>query len=137
MSVLLRQAEIFERILPLLVHRDPLDCSVADCPHKGATNNHLDPATPLQVLGPGHYYEITGFDESQDVAPPMDSPAFGKHASRFEHDVWIPKLLYEGPKIVNVAGAVCHVEHRIASTSGFNVLLRHRPRSIPQAQESA
>ena len=69
MSVLLRQPQVFEGVLPLLVHRDPLDCSVADCPHTGATNNHLDPVTPLQVLGPGHYYEITGFDEFVGLPP--------------------------------------------------------------------
>jgi hypothetical protein len=59
-SVLLRQAKVFEGFLLLLIHGNPLDCSVADCPHKGDTRNHLDPATPLPVHGPGHYYEITG-----------------------------------------------------------------------------
>ena len=37
--------------------------------HIGATNNHLDPATPLQVLGQGHYYEITGLDEFVGLDP--------------------------------------------------------------------
>ena len=69
MSVLLRQPRGFEGLLVLLVHGPTLDCSVADCPHKGATNNHLDPATPLQVLGPGRYYEITGFDEFVGLHP--------------------------------------------------------------------
>src|SRR5207247_1712638 len=68
-SVLLRQPDGFEGVLPRLVHDHPLDCSVADCPHKGATSSHLDPVTPLHVLGPGHYYEITGFDEFVGLQP--------------------------------------------------------------------
>src|SRR5262245_13256556 len=69
LSVLLRQAHRFEGFLPRLVHDHPLDCSVADCPHIDATSSHLDPATPLHVLGPGHYYEITGFDEFVGLQP--------------------------------------------------------------------
>ena len=70
MSVLLGQPEIFERILSLLVQGDPLDCSVADCPHTGAKRgNQLDPATPLHVLGQGHHYEITGLDEFLGLHP--------------------------------------------------------------------
>ena len=72
MSVLLRQAHGFQGFLPLLVHRGPLDCSVADCPHPGGMTNHLDPATPLQVRGQGHYYEITGFDEFVGLQPNTD-----------------------------------------------------------------
>ena len=69
MSVLLRQPHGFEGVLLLLIHDHPLDCSVADCPHIGATSSHLDPATPLHVLGPGHYHEITGFDEFVGLEP--------------------------------------------------------------------
>src|SRR5204863_1084232 len=68
-SVLLRQPQVFEGVLPRLVHDHPLECSVADCPHIGTTSSHLDPATPLRVLGPGHYYEITGFDELVGLQP--------------------------------------------------------------------
>ena len=69
MSVLLRQPQGFEGVLPRLVHDHSLDCSVADCPHIDATNNCLDPATPLHVQGPGHYYEITGLDEFLGLQP--------------------------------------------------------------------
>jgi hypothetical protein len=53
----------------------------------------------------------------------MDTAALRKHASRFEHDVRLPKLFYERLEIVDVAGAICVVEHRITSACGFNVPL--------------
>src|SRR5262245_37627957 len=135
-SVLLRQAEIFERILRLLVHRDPLDCSVAEFVHIGATNNHLDPVTPLQVLGQGHYYEITGFDEfvglhpsgfpslaeflqespslikSEDAAPRTDCPREVQLEAR-------SRVFDEGIPVLAVVRVDCGLDE-------LHVLLRHR-----------
>jgi hypothetical protein len=68
-SVLLRQAQIFERILPLLVHRDPLDCSIADCRHKGEPSLNLDSFASNHVARPRHYHVITHLDELVGLDP--------------------------------------------------------------------
>jgi hypothetical protein len=55
-SVLFRQPQSFECVLPLLVQRDPLDCSVADRPNKGGTSHRLDSVTPPAVHRPRNHY---------------------------------------------------------------------------------
>ena len=69
MSVLLRQPQVFEGVLPVLVHGAPLHCSVADCPHKGDTNNHLDSIASDHVARPRHYHVITHLDELVRLDP--------------------------------------------------------------------
>ena len=147
MSVLLGQPQGFEGVLPRLVHDHPLDCSVADCPHIDATSSHLDSATPLHVLGTGDYYEITGFDEFVGLQP-SGFPGLAE----LRHD---PSKLIKAeyaavrpdrPRHVDLGARsrvfergipVLAVERVVPGLDDLHVLLRHRPRSIPQAQESA
>src|SRR3954469_17962503 len=68
-SVLLREPQVFEGVLLVLVHDHPLDCSVADCEHKGETSHQLDPVTPPAVHRPRNHYKITGFDEFVGLQP--------------------------------------------------------------------
>src|SRR5206468_10159833 len=111
------------------------------------TNNHLDPVTPLQVLGPGHYYVITGFDEfvglhpvgfpglpeflhdspslikSEDAAPRTDCPREVQLEAR-------SRVFHEGIRVLAV-------ERVVPGLDDLHVLLRHRLRRMPQPQESS
>ena len=70
MSVLLRQPHGFEGILPLLVHRDPLDrCRCGSSTQKAPRTSTSIPPRPFKCWVAGHYYEITGFDELVGLDP--------------------------------------------------------------------
>ena len=62
-SVLVRQAQGLEGVLPLLVHTGMLDAPATEGEDPGDTAAYLDPITPSHVHRPGHHYMITGLDE--------------------------------------------------------------------------
>ena len=147
MSVLLRQPQVFEGVLPLLVQRDPLDCSVADRPHEGRARHHLDPITPPHMHGVGHHYEITGFDELVWLDPKglpvpgevLQGSSYLIKAEDAAHRTDCPRhVQLEARSHVFVKGIPVVAVDRVESGShDLHVLLRHRPPSIAQAQESA
>ena len=145
MSVLLRQPSGFEGILPILVETEALDSAIADRTHPGSASLDFDPVAPLRVPGVPRYHEITGFDylvylEANGFPHPEELVQEGAYLIKFEdtaHRADCPREVQLGVRtqVLERGLQVLPVESVDKGPHDLHVLLRHRPRSIPQTRE--
>src|SRR3954451_19694403 len=149
-SVLLRKAEVSEAALAILVENEPRDLAAADVEQIGcfrsyipelhatrlATSNHVqqhEHALVVEVPIPLHFSAVL-LPRAEKSAPGLRHsgqllPAARREASvHHEFDLGMRPIdrteVAAAPRLVDRSDQV-------------HVLLRHRPRSIPEAQESA
>ncbi len=149
MSVLLRQPDGFQgvRVVPISPH--PHDPAAVHRPHGGNALVHdeatlsasaADPEEGDHVIAGIDYLLDVGFNLLERLEPPRDgvsdvleatsgAPVAPKSRNVLPFDVRVVQLAERLP----VALPLCF-EH---GPDNLHVLLRHRPRSIPQAQEPA
>ena len=143
MSILLRQPHGFEGVLPLLTKAAMHDAPVTDRPHKGRAHCDLDSIPAPVIAGIRRRYLIASFGELVYLGPngfpqPEELVQEGAYLIKFEYAAHRADCAGEVELEVRVqllerALPVSPVDGVANGPHDLQVLLRHRPRSIPQA----